>query len=163
MAQWHILRHAGKAACRVTPVTSTLGLAGANAQAHGACNSRRSRSQTVGGRVRPHRRSSSPSTQFGSAASRQARPAFFVVAHSSRFVAAPLTDGLIRLANAVQAAQEGGSGAVANAERAQLWARPNMSFNRRRHGRLPCPRGSVWISSATPARQPAASPRLPLR
>ncbi len=73
-------------------------------------------------------------------------------------MAAPLTDGLSQLAGVVQAAQEVGSGAVANVVQAQLLARPNRSFNRRCHGRLPCPRGSACISSATRARQPAASP-----
>ncbi len=82
----HILRHAGKVACRVPPVTSTLGLAGANARAHGACSSLRSRSQTVGGRVRRHRHSSSRSYRFGSSASRKARPAFFVSAPKGQFV-----------------------------------------------------------------------------
>ncbi len=77
-------------------------------------SSLRLRSQIVGGRVRSHRRSSSPSTQFGSAASRRARPAFFVSAPQGQFVAAPLTDGSTRLAGAVQAAREGGSVSVTN-------------------------------------------------
>ncbi len=160
---WFIVGRTAKLPSRRRPVNSALGLAGANAWAQGACSSLRSRSQTAGGRVPRQRRSSSRSTRSGSGASRPARPAFVVVAHSSRLGAAPLTDGLIRLASAVQAAQEGGSGAVANAEQAQLFARPNRSFNRRRHGRLPCLRGAVCLSCSARARRPTASPRLPLR
>ncbi len=149
---------AGQAPCRRRPVSSTLGLEGSNARVPRFASSLRLRSQADGGCVQRHRRSSSPSSRFDSGASRQAVPAFFVSAPQGQFVAASLTDRLTRLTGAVQAAQEGGSGAIANAVQAQLFARPNRAFNRRCHGRLPCPRGSVCISSATRARQPAASP-----
>ncbi len=173
-----ILRLAGKAATRRHPVTSTLGLAGANARAHGACSSIRSRSPTVRGRVRRHRRASSrgaagsvqalcarqsqrsSSLHQGSAvvgASRQR------AAPRSQFVGAPRMEGLISFAVAVHAAREGCNVSVGKPVQVQLWARPNRSFNRRRRGRLPCPRGAVCLSCTARARQPTASPRLPLR
>ncbi len=54
-----IFRLVARVAYRLRPVTSTLGLAGANARVHGGCSSLRSRSQTSGGCMRRNGRSSS--------------------------------------------------------------------------------------------------------
>ncbi len=81
----------------------------------------------------------------------------------NQFVGAPRSDGSVCFAVALHAARGAALAQLSTTVPAQLCARPNRSFNRRCHGRPPCPRGSVCISSATRARQPAASPRLPLR
>ncbi len=173
----HILHHAGKATYRVPPVTSTLGLAGGMAQVQrmgsalrvclqiqaaykGAAFRSRALVQVrirrfAPGKASALRRCAQGSVPVGTSRQR--------AAPRSQFVGAPRTDGLAFSPPPCTRREREAVVRLPTSVRSKVRARPNRSFNRRRHGRPPCPRGSVCISSATRARQPAASPRLPLR
>ncbi len=170
----HILRHAGKATCRVPPVTSTLGLAGGTVQVQRAVSALRSRSQTPNACERncclsSGRRASYPAQALRAGESPRSpslRPWSVVVGASrrraaprSQFVGAPRADGLACFAVTVHATLERAAASrLPTSVRAQVRARPNRAFNRRRHGRPPCPRGAVCLSCTARARRPAASP-----